>query len=33
MAEVEDMKKHPENYKSYSSVEELFADVWAEDDE
>lgn len=33
MAEVEDMEKHPENYKSYTSVEELFADVLAEEDE
>lgn len=33
MAEVEDMKKHPENYKSYSSFNELLADALAEDDE
>lgn len=33
MAEVEDMEKHPEKYKSYTSVEELFADALAEDDE
>ncbi len=32
MAEVEDMKKHPENYKSYTSVEEMFKDALAEDD-
>lgn len=33
MAEVEDMKKHPENYKSYSSFNELLVDALAEDDE
>lgn len=33
LAEAEDMEKHPEKYKSYTSVEELFADALAEDDE
>lgn len=32
MEEVEDMKKHPENYKSYTSVEEMFKDALAGDD-
>lgn len=30
--EVEEMQKHPERYKSYHSVEELFADLLKEDD-
>lgn len=33
MAETEEMIKHPENYKGYTSVEELFADILSEDDE
>ena len=27
MAEVEEMKKHPENYKAYSDVDEMFKDL------
>lgn len=27
MAEVEEMKKHPENYKAYSDVDEMFRDL------
>lgn len=30
-AEAEDMEKHPENYKIYTSVENLFEDLNAED--
>ena len=27
MREVEDMKKHPENYKSYSSAKDMMEDI------
>ena len=27
MAEVEEMKKHPEKYKSYSNLDEMWADL------
>lgn len=27
IAEVEDMKKHPERYKAYDSVEEMMGDI------
>lgn len=30
--EVEEMKKHPEKYKSYSSAEEMVEDILGEDD-
>lgn len=32
LAEVEYMKRHPEKYKSYSSAEEMVADILGEDD-
>ncbi len=32
LAEVEYMKRHPEEYKSYSSAEEMLADILGEDD-
>lgn len=33
LAELKYMKKHPEEYKSYSSVEEMFDEILSEDDE
>lgn len=30
-AEVEEMQKHPDRYKSYSSAEEMVADILGED--
>jgi DNA-damage-inducible protein J len=32
IAEAQDMKKHPENYKGYHDVDELFADALAEEE-
>ncbi|MCM1330905.1 MAG: hypothetical protein NC253_15905 [Ruminococcus sp.] len=32
-AEAEEMKRHPERYKRYSSVEELFADLESDGEE
>ena len=31
-AEVEEMKKHPERYKSYDSAEEMMSDILKSDD-
>lgn len=31
LAEIEDMKKHPEKYKAYSSAKELFDEVLSDD--
>lgn len=32
LQEIEDMRKHPERYKSYHSFEELVEDILKEDD-
>ena len=32
-AEVEEMEKHPERYKSYTSVEEMMRNILSEDDD